>query len=304
LCWSLGWSGVQLDEEEPDFIIIELEELLASRFIIKESEKTTRGGEWESIKIPLWNSTYVSSSNRKAKTLQENDEHTDQQYRNDPLKVMNTTEKEWDQLDTQLARYDQNSEQILLLKLLDGYVWPWTGYAQFRQIYPAIEPDMSGLPRNFLLNFDSWATGHQNGWNLDTRVTLIQVTSFQWGFSQIQIFSFQFWMNSKNLGFMRNGRNQPNRRGSSHRFISRLEVDDETQPSTQTHGRNRRKTPQIMRSRIGPKIVKNYENGKHYSTTKEMNQHKSMTILMQIKNYNWSMKVTDLPLSFDYWNEK
>jgi hypothetical protein len=36
-----------------------------------------------------------------------------------------------------------------------------------------------------------------------------------------------------------------------------LEVDDETQPSTQTHGMNRRKTPQIMRSRIGPKILKN-----------------------------------------------
>jgi hypothetical protein len=29
---------------------------------------------------------------------------------------MNTTEKEWDQLDTRLAIYDQNSEQTLLLK--------------------------------------------------------------------------------------------------------------------------------------------------------------------------------------------
>jgi hypothetical protein len=41
-----------------------------------------------------------------------------------------------------------------------------------------------------------------------------------------------------------------------------LEVDDETKPSTQTHGRNREKTPQIMRSRIGPKILKNHENEK------------------------------------------
>jgi hypothetical protein len=39
--------------------------------------------------------TYVLSSNPKAKTLQESDEHTNQEHRNDPLKVMNTTEKEW-----------------------------------------------------------------------------------------------------------------------------------------------------------------------------------------------------------------
>jgi hypothetical protein len=74
-------------------------------------------------------------------------------------------------------------------------------------------------------------------------------------------------MNSKNLGFGRNGRNLPNGMGYSHGFISRLEVDDETQPSTQTHGRNRRKTLQIMRSRIGPKIFKTYENEKLCSTT-------------------------------------
>jgi hypothetical protein len=47
----------------------------------------------------------------KAKTLQEGDEHTNQQCRNDPLKVMNTTKKEWNQLDTRLAKYGQNSEQ-------------------------------------------------------------------------------------------------------------------------------------------------------------------------------------------------
>jgi hypothetical protein len=91
-----------------------------------------------------------------------------------------------------LARYDQNSEQTFLLKLPGGHDWLWTGYVQFRRIYPVIEPDMSGLSRNFLLTFDSWATGHQNGWNLDTSVTSTQVTSFQWGFSQIQRFSFRF----------------------------------------------------------------------------------------------------------------
>jgi hypothetical protein len=99
--------------------------------------------------------TYVPSLNPKAKTLQESDEHTNQQHRNDLLKVMNATEKEWDQLDNRLARYDQNSEQTLLLKLPGGHVRPCTGYVQFRWIYPVIEPDMSGLLRNFLLNFDS-----------------------------------------------------------------------------------------------------------------------------------------------------
>jgi hypothetical protein len=66
------------------------------------------GGEWEPIKILMQELAYVPSSNPEAKTLQENDEHTNQQYRNDPLKVINAAEKEWDQLDTRLARYDQN----------------------------------------------------------------------------------------------------------------------------------------------------------------------------------------------------
>jgi hypothetical protein len=98
---------------------------------------------------------YVPSSNPKAKTLHESHEHTNQQHRNDLLKVINTAEKEWDQLDTRLERYDQNSEQTLLLKLPGGHVRPWTGYVRFRRIYPVLESDMSGLPRNFLLNFDS-----------------------------------------------------------------------------------------------------------------------------------------------------
>jgi hypothetical protein len=67
---------------------------------------------------------YVPSSNLKVKTLQESDEHTNQQQRNDPLKVMNAVEKECDQLDTRLARYDQNSEQTLLLKLSGRHVRP------------------------------------------------------------------------------------------------------------------------------------------------------------------------------------
>jgi hypothetical protein len=60
---------------------------------------------------------------------------------------MNAAKKEWDQLDTRLARYDQNSEQTLLLKLPGGHVWSWTGYVRFRRIYPVIEPDMTSLPK-------------------------------------------------------------------------------------------------------------------------------------------------------------
>jgi hypothetical protein len=38
---------------------------------------------------------YVLSSIPKAKTLQEGDEHTNQQRINDPIKVMNAAEKEY-----------------------------------------------------------------------------------------------------------------------------------------------------------------------------------------------------------------
>jgi hypothetical protein len=39
---------------------------------------------------------YIPSLNPKAKTIQESDEHANQHNRNDPLKVMNAAEKEWD----------------------------------------------------------------------------------------------------------------------------------------------------------------------------------------------------------------
>jgi hypothetical protein len=53
------------------------------------------GGEWEPIKILIQELAYVPSSKPKAKTLQESDGHTNQHHRNDPLKVMNAAEKEW-----------------------------------------------------------------------------------------------------------------------------------------------------------------------------------------------------------------
>jgi hypothetical protein len=37
---------------------------------------------------------YIPSLNPKDKTLKESDEHTSQQHRNDPLKVINAAEKE------------------------------------------------------------------------------------------------------------------------------------------------------------------------------------------------------------------
>jgi hypothetical protein len=65
---------------------------------IEGPEKPTRGGggggEWEPIKILMQELAYVPSSNPKAKTKQESDEHTNQQHINDPLKVMNAEEKE------------------------------------------------------------------------------------------------------------------------------------------------------------------------------------------------------------------
>jgi hypothetical protein len=84
--------------------------------------------EWEPIKILMQELAYIPSSNPKAKTLQECDEHTNQQYRNNPLKAMNAAEKEWDQLDNRLVRYNQNSEQTLLLKLPGRHVRSWTEY--------------------------------------------------------------------------------------------------------------------------------------------------------------------------------
>jgi hypothetical protein len=72
-----------------------------------------RGGEWEPNQIILQEPAYVPSSNPKAKTMQESNEHTNQQCRNDPLKVTNIAGKEWEQLDTWLAKNDQNSELTL-----------------------------------------------------------------------------------------------------------------------------------------------------------------------------------------------
>jgi hypothetical protein len=52
LCWSLDWSGVWLDEDEPDFIIVDLliieyllEELIASWLLVLQA--SLFGSQWE-----------------------------------------------------------------------------------------------------------------------------------------------------------------------------------------------------------------------------------------------------------------
>jgi hypothetical protein len=52
LCWSLDWSGVRLDEGEPDFIVVDLliieyllEELITSRLLILQA--SLFGSQWE-----------------------------------------------------------------------------------------------------------------------------------------------------------------------------------------------------------------------------------------------------------------
>jgi hypothetical protein len=52
------------------------------------------GGEREPNQILLQELIYVSSSIPKSKTLQEGDEHTNQQHRNGRLEVMNAAKKE------------------------------------------------------------------------------------------------------------------------------------------------------------------------------------------------------------------
>jgi hypothetical protein len=55
---------------------------------------TGGGCESELNQILLQEPAYVSSSNPKAKTQQEGDEHNNQRHRDDPVKVTNAVEKE------------------------------------------------------------------------------------------------------------------------------------------------------------------------------------------------------------------
>jgi hypothetical protein len=61
---------------------------------MKDRGRRPEGGEREPNQILLQELIYVSSSIPKSKTLQEGDEHTNQQHRNGRLKVMNAAKKE------------------------------------------------------------------------------------------------------------------------------------------------------------------------------------------------------------------
>jgi hypothetical protein len=77
---------------------------------VKDRGRQPEGGEWEPNQVLLQKPVYVPCSNYKAKTLQECNEHTNQQCRNYPLEDTNTMEKECDQVDTWIVRYGQNIE--------------------------------------------------------------------------------------------------------------------------------------------------------------------------------------------------
>jgi hypothetical protein len=80
---------------------------IADMLIEGPGEATGRGVNGSRIKFfcKNWHMSQVQ-------TLKEGGEHTNQQRTKDPLKVTNAAKKEWDQLDTRLAKYGQNSEQI------------------------------------------------------------------------------------------------------------------------------------------------------------------------------------------------
>jgi hypothetical protein len=85
----------------------------------------------------------------------EGDKSTFQQQKHDPKKITKSAEEEWNQSNLWLANYAQNSNQTLLLKMYSEHVWHWNRYVRSHRIYPLKVSDMSGLPRNFFLNFDS-----------------------------------------------------------------------------------------------------------------------------------------------------
>jgi hypothetical protein len=67
-----------------------------------------RGRELEPNQIILQERAYALSSNPNSKTLQEGDEHTNQQRRSDPLEFVNAAEKDVDQSNTRIANCGQN----------------------------------------------------------------------------------------------------------------------------------------------------------------------------------------------------
>jgi hypothetical protein len=94
-------------------------------------------------------------------------------------------EEEWDQSDLRLRNYAQNSDLMSCWNCKTGpsglgnrILRFWQKNSQNRTLRYG-KPDPPVLPGQNTWKFDSWAIGHQIGWNLDTRVTSTQGTSFQ-----------------------------------------------------------------------------------------------------------------------------
>jgi hypothetical protein len=157
--------------------------------------------------------------------------NTNQQYRNDHHKVTKLAKEEWDQTDTRLTKYDKNSERTSCWNYQPDIVhWEVSRNANCQSDIVWVKSDIVRWDRTlyvgrslktrfspkillFLPKFDSWAIGHQIGWNFNTMATSTQGTSYQkWFFSNPKIFLLIFgW--TKKLKFLGVRRNPWNRRG-------------------------------------------------------------------------------------------
>jgi hypothetical protein len=77
--------------------------------------------------------------------------NTNQQDRNDPHKVIKLAKEEWDQTDTQLAKYGKKMNE----RRAENYPVDMSRYVQCHRIYPVKLSDISAAPKNFLIKFDS-----------------------------------------------------------------------------------------------------------------------------------------------------
>jgi hypothetical protein len=84
--------------------------------------------EQEPNNIFFQESDYVPKLKLWATSMLEGDENTFQQYKHDPNKITKPSEEEWDQSD--FTNYAQHNHQMLLLKMSDGHVRPWTGFVR------------------------------------------------------------------------------------------------------------------------------------------------------------------------------
>jgi hypothetical protein len=114
------------------------------------------------------------------------DESTFQQHKHDPNKITNLMKDEWDQSDLRLTNYAQNCDQRFLMKNPADLSGLGTNFLKFKSFFPPLILELQGTKIDQI-----WTQGSpQHKKYIPKR-----------GFSQIQIFPFQFWINTRNLGF-------------------------------------------------------------------------------------------------------